>query len=558
LYGSLVWYRDLDPEHRLSGQGAAWPTNAKLSATTHTRHGAAPAEKRSVSNTTYRRALRKLKDCGLVEQHAYHFRPPDVHAHPNGAAVRTVRGRIRREHGTKLVDIPADVFEKLEREAKPRARKDIVDARTLDLVDWYRRRARRFLKLWEAGKPITGPFANGHDGVDWPALFVALGPRPAGAGLGFVVDPCALAWPGVQASAADSEAAIKRHAAGVFSPSNVRWASRAELLTDARRAASRALDARADPKGHRARRKAEVSLARLTPCQTKSAPLPNQIGPLKTIEKGKNAVVNNGVAPAEPGDTSPPGAAPPDPPGRQAKPSPSEEGKAGGSKPAWTPRYPAIGAVTISPPPLLREGMADRDMAIALVVAYRAAIERVYGIRSFAFARGDVRKNKHYAKLVECARALLRHECEPHGWAAFSFEQIRHAKERIAAERDGGEESNASGKSVIKSGGDGRPPPITVVFSAKRVEKWHGWYRAERASYVINAEVVPDSVRQLVQEWTNWMYDANRVGVSEAAEKYWPGGQDEYERLIARARNDALQIKQRAEEDAAKGRWVWG
>ena len=495
LYGVLIGYRDIRAQHAASGQGPVWASNASLRARMSTTHGC--EGKRSVSESTFKRAVRTLRDCGFIEHDRWGFGHADLrmlghvprgtsrYGTREGTAVRIVCGRIRNPgNGTRVVDVPAETLQVLEKAGPLRysARANVADEYTMACVRTYRKRFNR------------GGTKN--DGVDWETLREGMGPRPAGSGLGFIVDPHALPWPrGLEA--------VKRHAAGVFSVHNCRWVTRAEQLRDARGASGLIVEARANPAAFRAERVREG--------RTKLTPLANQTDPLVPLVKTESHSKENEIAE--------------NPLNRIDRKKPMSL--------TWVPGYPLTGAIVISAPPRLRDDMTDEEKVRGVVTAYRAACEKCYGSRSFAFARGDIRKSKHFPRLLKAAEACIEHDIEPHGWAAFSMGQIEYAR-----------------------GSKGKAPPITVVFALSRIAKHNGWYRTDRAAYA-QVGITPESLRELVRDWEECQAALMRDPSDETVLKYFPQGRKGFEHRLTCVRSDALEIKRNAEAEASRGRWVW-
>lgn len=365
LYGVLTGYRDLRATYAVSGQGPVWASNEALRGRMRTTHG---GRRQGVSISTFKRALRALKSCGLVIHDPWGFGHGELselgltarrYGSHDGTAVRIVRGRIRAlPNEMRVVDVPRETISQIE--AKPkRTRNEKTDARTLGLVARYKRKFHALRKRW-----IAGEIVEQSDGVDWPTLFESLGTRPTGHGLGFHTDPCAASW----------TSNVFACARVVFGPRNVVWVTRSSQLREAH-------------------------------CSTKLTPLSNQIDPQLTTVKTKAF-------------------------SKEKKPAPgantSKDGKMSESL-TWVPAYPLlVGKVNIAPPPKILDEMTDLEKASAMVIAYRAAYHRRTKQESLIFMRGDLRKSKHFAFLVAAANLCLKHDIAPHGWAAFSMNMADH------------------------------------------------------------------------------------------------------------------------------------
>lgn len=88
-----------------------------------------------------------------------------------------------------------------------------------------------------------------------------------------------------------------------------------------------------------------------------------------------------------------------------------------------------------------------------LVESYKSAISTVYGKKTYAFSNGDIRKFKGYKALVTASAELVKHEISPEGWAEWSLTNLRKKRWKH------------------------KTPPITMVFAAKSISKYRGWFR---------------------------------------------------------------------------------
>ena len=207
--------------------------------------------------------------------------------------------------------------------------------------------------------------------------------------------------------------------------------------------------------------------------------------------------------------------------------------KAGGGVPPFPGWSMLPGALTPGPPKLDPDE-PDRARALLLVRLYRACAERRFKKPSFPLGRVDVQKSKHYAAILECARALLDHDVAPAAWVAFSFDVWR-------------DHSSAEGAK--------KAPPLRWVFSASRVSERAGWFASEESSYCGGRAKFGPSHNELIRRHAAMRAESARTSPQEAAAKYFPDGL--FERLVAEARVESRREQARLREAVARGEWIW-
>lgn len=211
----------------------------------------------------------------------------------------------------------------------------------------------------------------------------------------------------------------------------------------------------------------------------------------------------------------------------------------------WCPRAPVgdyvCKLVRVPRPPKLRPDATDVELVERLGQAYRAATRHHFGDGShrFALARGDVRKSKHFDKLVAAAHQLRRDEITPEAWADWRCDLWR--RQRKGSMPD--------------------VPPITTMFSATFVGKHRGWFEREHGG-ALGGDMVRNDVHcDLMRRWSAMLDDVARLrGLNEAetravVERHFPG--DDLRESIEAAREEADRMRKRMARKIEKGLWVW-
>ena len=209
------------------------------------------------------------------------------------------------------------------------------------------------------------------------------------------------------------------------------------------------------------------------------------------------------------------------------------------------PRYPGQSVVSpafVPQPPVLAPTMAPEVMVSKMVAAYRGAVDRKFPKqRCYVLARGDVRKSKHYKKLLEFAHELIDHDIPPAAWAMFSVE--RWAKSPAAASPS-------------------RPkiPSLAFVFSLTRIDDKHRWqFREAYGDGRIGGRAVfGKHHRELLAKYRGL---ALRVACTRnedraaLVQEIFPG--DLYEDLVDLAKMEAVENRLRLEDQIKRGAYVW-
>lgn len=102
---------------------------------------------------------------------------------------------------------------------------------------------------------------------------------------------------------------------------------------------------------------------------------------------------------------------------------------------------------------IIPDHVGDIGKVKYLIDSYNAAVHTVFGKKSYAFSRGNIRKFKYFNALLLAANTCIEHEIAPEAWAEWSINGLRKGRFKH------------------------KPPPITVVFSAKNIVKRRGWFR---------------------------------------------------------------------------------
>lgn len=203
------------------------------------------------------------------------------------------------------------------------------------------------------------------------------------------------------------------------------------------------------------------------------------------------------------------------------------------------PEFPGMDLLepaVVPSPPKLNSDDPDGSWCMALVRAYRGAVQSRYKVRSGAFRQNNIATSKYAKGLVEAAKKLLEHDIPPAAWAAFSLDVWRKYGEGKGSEK---------------------PPALQWVFAAKRIEERRGWYKAESSSYTGGRVLFGKSAKELFER-----YQQMRVGllctelpVAQVVAQHFPDGL--YDRLLRRAREEAQAERTRLKAALAQGEWLW-
>jgi hypothetical protein len=251
---------------------------------------------------------------------------------------------------------------------------------------------------------------------------------------------------------------------------------------------------------------------------------------------------------------------PPEPDLNKSSPAPLQpevtvdergHGLAGGraapwQRPAGVPPYPGAAAVPpayVPNPPQLDATKPEREQVEVLLRAYRGAVESRYKGRCWVLARGELTASKLYPGLVATARVLIENEIAPAAWAAFSVDVWqRHGDERLAK----------------------KPPPLRWVYSARRVEEKHGWFRSEESSYGGGRVVWSEAHHELRRRYDSMLADLRRAqspssqDVAKIVSTYFGERAELYAQLVSEATKASQETQARLRYLAQKGEWIWG
>lgn len=201
------------------------------------------------------------------------------------------------------------------------------------------------------------------------------------------------------------------------------------------------------------------------------------------------------------------------------------------------PTHEDLGCPTVPAPPRLDKTAADREIAFALIVAYRGACAEFFPkseARKWGKHAKDISQLKAYPQLVEAGRALIEHNIPPALWAAWSFANAATlAKEKLL-----------------------EPPSISFTFSAKRVQKFNGWYLSEvwweaGRRYLVGplTQTVLDRFRRAEIAYAT----GNAPFADVLAEHFGEG----YAEAVARAKAQNEKAQNKLRQRAAVGEHVW-
>lgn len=201
------------------------------------------------------------------------------------------------------------------------------------------------------------------------------------------------------------------------------------------------------------------------------------------------------------------------------------------------PTHEDLGCPTVPAPPRLDKTMADREIAFALIVAYRGASAEFFPkskARKWGKHAKDITQLKAYPKLVEAGRALIEHNIPPALWAAWSFANAATlAKEKLS-----------------------EPPSIGFVFSAKRVQKFNGWYLSE-VWWEAGRRYLVGPLTQTVLDRFRCAEIAYAMGNAPFADVLAEHFCEGYAEAIARAKAQNAEAQNKLRRRAAVGEHVW-
>lgn len=206
------------------------------------------------------------------------------------------------------------------------------------------------------------------------------------------------------------------------------------------------------------------------------------------------------------------------------------------------PRYPGpevIPSAMVPGPPKLPADARGADAAGWLLKAYRGAIESRFGGRCQVLRkRGTLERSRYLKGLVEAAELLRDYGFPPAAWAMFSVDVWRKYEATTT-----------------------RKPGLGWVFSPKRIEDRHGWFRREEGRYCTRRAVFSRIAQDLMRGYRHMTYALAQAGaqseqeIRAVVEQYFPG--DSYEQTAAKARQRALADQRLINDRVARGEWVW-
>lgn len=152
------------------------------------------------------------------------------------------------------------------------------------------------------------------------------------------------------------------------------------------------------------------------------------------------------------------------------------------------PPIPKIPSARYPARPLVDASLDEEDAVLALVRGYTEAISFRMGKRFFSYAnlkKAKALKNLYPVILNGCVELSVR-SIPPSAWIDFRLD----AWSKMAA------------KAVSVSGPRLKAwPPLHFVFNAESIQKWHGWFFSEAATYLFRREIIQPSKRQLLTRW---------------------------------------------------------
>lgn len=204
------------------------------------------------------------------------------------------------------------------------------------------------------------------------------------------------------------------------------------------------------------------------------------------------------------------------------------------------PEFPGMDLLepaVVPSPPKLNPDDPDGSWALALVRAYRGAVQSRYNVKSGAFRQNNVATSKYAKALAEAARKLIEYDIPPASWAAFSLDVWR---------KYSGEKASAK-----------KPPALQWVFAAKRIEERHGWYKRESSSYTGGRVLFSKSAKELMTRYQSMRLELLHSEDSPGAvvARHFPDGC--YERLLRTAREEAQAERRSLSAALARGEWLW-
>lgn len=208
------------------------------------------------------------------------------------------------------------------------------------------------------------------------------------------------------------------------------------------------------------------------------------------------------------------------------------------------PSYPGpylMPTARVPAPPKLPEGLSQMEEAVWLGKAYRGAAEVRLKKKCWILVRRDqLARSKLRFVLFAGAKALREAEIPPVAWTLFSVDVwLKYEPQK----------------------GKPKPPPLSWVFSPKRIEERAGWFWAESGSYIATRNILGPAARELLQRYDTMRLALFQAGattpeaVAEVVARFLPG--DTYDRLLREAKAQAQDDQVRMNAAAAKGDFLW-
>lgn len=227
-----------------------------------------------------------------------------------------------------------------------------------------------------------------------------------------------------------------------------------------------------------------------------------------------------------------------------------------GAKHPLVPALPVGGvlAVVLPPTPKLDEAMEDYRKVHLVRRAFEGAVEtrrKELGLRGGCFTFRGVRvqgrprmnapidpEHPQYALLLAAANILIENDIAPAAWCAFVIEHVWLSRMKQK-----------------------RVPPLSVMFTPEKMQKWCNWFNHELASYSGTRNVFPPFVRDFVATYARMRADlcaldndATDADIQRIVTKHFARGvQAEIDRLQEKL--DVLRDEVSAR--VSQGKWVW-
>lgn len=203
------------------------------------------------------------------------------------------------------------------------------------------------------------------------------------------------------------------------------------------------------------------------------------------------------------------------------------------------PPFPGVAVVApavVPEPPMLDPFATERSHVFHLAAVYRAAVTAKMHQPCFVLLRG-LDRSPHYRTLANAAQALIKHHIAPAAWAAWTVDVWCRDGDRV------------------------QPPPINLVWGAKRITERRGWFGKEAASYMGGRAVFGPIHRSLLTRWYALGFelmmgpDRTPEEVAVVVEKHFPG--TAYDDLVRSATVEASKKQAELLARAEALDWVW-